>query len=159
MVLPNKYVVLSSLVVGMYFFTLLSVLADLWSGVRKAKKNKTLRSSFGYRRTVDKISRYYNYLFALSVVDAMQILTVSYLNLMYGYNIWLIPAFTVLGTLSIGLIEIKSVYEKAEDKFLFGKLGGFARKVAQDPKNVENVMDGIEEFFENPENQENKTSP
>ena len=62
-----------------YLLVLLSVIADLISGLRKAKRRGEARRSKALRRTVDKLCRYYNALFALSVIDAMQIISLLYL--------------------------------------------------------------------------------
>ena len=57
---------------GIYLMVLLAIMADLWSGVRKAKKNGIARSSYGFKRTIDKVARYYNVMLALTVIDVMQ---------------------------------------------------------------------------------------
>ena len=49
----------------MYITILALILADLWSGVRKAKKRGEFRTSDGYKRTIDKKARYYNMTFAM----------------------------------------------------------------------------------------------
>lgn len=79
----EKIVVTLWITFGIYLMVLLAIMADLWSGVRKAKKNGIARSSYGFKRTVDKIARYYNVLLALTVVDAMlsrngQVLTAAH---------------------------------------------------------------------------------
>ena len=61
------------LMLGEYVMVLLAVIADLVSGLRKARMRGEARRSKALRRTVDKLCRYYNALFALSVIDAMQI--------------------------------------------------------------------------------------
>ena len=48
-----------------YLLVLIAVLADLVSGVRKAKQMGLARRSKAFRRTIDKLARYYNALFAL----------------------------------------------------------------------------------------------
>ena len=69
----EKIVVTLWITFGIYLMVLLAIMADLWSGVRKAKKNGIARSSYGFKRTVDKIARYYNVMLALTLVDVMQI--------------------------------------------------------------------------------------
>lgn len=112
-----------------YILVLLAVVADLISGCRKAKKRGELRSSFGFRRTVDKLARYYIPLFALTVVDAMQMIVVGYLNGYHGYSIPLLPVLTLLGAIGIGIIEVKSILEKAEDKAKFERVGTLASSI------------------------------
>ena len=100
-----------------YLLVLIAVLADLVSGVRKAKKMGVARRSKAFRRTVDKLARYYNALFALSIVDAMQLLAIAYLRAVESLDsLPLFPLFTLLGAIGIALIELKSIFEKAEVK-------------------------------------------
>ena len=56
------------IVFGLYMLVFMVVGADLWSGVRKAKRRGEVRSSYGFKRTVDKLARYYNLLIALSLI-------------------------------------------------------------------------------------------
>lgn len=112
----NEINVVLWMLFGIYVAVLLLIGADLWSGVRKARRRHELRTSKGYRQTVQKIARYYNMLMALSVMDAMQMGGVWYLNTFYAHAIPLLPVVTLLGAVGIGCIEIKSIYEKAEQK-------------------------------------------
>ena len=72
------------LMLGEYVMVLLAVIADLVSGLRKARMRGEARRSKALRRTVDKLCRYYNALFALSVIDAMQMAAVAYLGVTRG---------------------------------------------------------------------------
>jgi hypothetical protein len=98
---------------SLYMLVFAAMMADLWSGVRKAKHLGLARTSFGLRRTVDKIARYYNMLIALSIVDLMQGTAVWYLDTYYDCNIPLFPFVTLLGAIGLVFIEIKSIYENA----------------------------------------------
>ena len=69
-----------------------------------------------YKRTVDKVARYYNALLALVVVDCMQMAGIWYLDNYYDYHIPIFPFITLLGAFGVAAIEVKSIYEKAEDK-------------------------------------------
>lgn len=89
---------------------------DFWSGVRKAKQRGIQITSDGWRRTLTKLARYYNVLLALVVVDALQMCGVWYLDNYYQHNIPIFPFLTLAGAIVVGIIEIKSIYEKAEDK-------------------------------------------
>ena len=104
------------LVLGEYVMVLLAVIADLISGVRKARQRGEARRSKAFRLTVDKTARYYNALFALSVIDAMQIAAVEYLRISFDFSLPLIPVFTLIGSIGIAMIEVKSIYEKADVK-------------------------------------------
>lgn len=104
------------LMIGEYMLVLLSVIADLWSGIRKAQERGEARRSKALRRTIDKLCRYYNALFALTVIDVMQISAAEYLRIACGWDIPLIPAVTLLGSIGIAVIEVKSIFEKADEK-------------------------------------------
>ena len=82
---------------------------DFWSGIRKAKKNNIVRSSYGFRRTVEKIKEYYNAMTALTIIDAMQVSVIWYLETYYQYSIPMFPFVTLLGAIGLSFIEIKSI--------------------------------------------------
>ena len=86
------------IVVLLYVIVLGLIFADLWSGIRKARKRDELRTSEAYKRTITKIAKYFNMVFALTLVDAAQIAVIFYLCYCYGYNIPMLPIFTFIGT-------------------------------------------------------------
>lgn len=136
---------------------LLAILADLWAGVRKAKKNGVARSSYGYKRTIDKIGRYYNVMIALTVIDAMQAASVWYLETYYQCAIPLFPFITLLGGVGIGLIEIKSIYEKAEDKVRIDNVAALATQVVSNRNNIDAIAKEVVKYMKKPEDtKENK---
>lgn len=103
-------------IVSFYFITLCLIFADLWSGVRKAKERGEMRTSEAYKRTVDKINKYFNLLIALTLSDGMQIFVVYFLYREYNYDIVMFPWFTLLGCAYTAFIEIKSISEPANVK-------------------------------------------
>lgn len=111
-----RLVMALALTAGEYALVLLSVAADLWSGVRKARRRGVARRSKALRLTIDKLCRYYNALLALSVIDAMQIAAVEYMRVCCGREWPLLPIFTLLGSVGIAIIEVKSIFEKASEK-------------------------------------------
>lgn len=100
----------------MYITILALILADLWSGVRKAKKRGEFRTSDGYKRTIDKIARYYNMAFAMSLVDVVQVTIIFFLYYFYEVDIWMIPWFTLFATGYVAWVEIHSIWEPADIK-------------------------------------------
>ena len=111
---------------GIYILVLVMIMADLWSGLRKAKNNGEMRTSYGYKRTVGKLAQYYNVLIALTIVDSMQMSAVWYL---------------------LCLIEIKSIYEKAEDKVRLDKAGQVMGKIILNRGDVEEIASSIKEYL------------
>jgi hypothetical protein len=118
-----------------YILVFMLILLDLWSGVRKAKRKGDYISSYGLRKTLNKIARYYNMLFAVSVIDTLQMLAIFYAK----YNdvvlfLPIFPVFTFLAAIFIGVIEVKSIYEKSDkkDKAKAADIINFLREVSKD---------------------------
>ena len=61
-----------------YLLVLFVIFLDLWAGIRKARKRGELRSSLGYRKTVEKIAKYFNLIFVVTAIDAVQMLKSVY---------------------------------------------------------------------------------
>lgn len=99
-----------------YLLVIIVVMLDLWSGLRKARQRGEASSSSGLRKTVEKLGRYFNMMLVLTVIDAMQILAFSYLNPQINFRIPLLPILTFFGGVFVGIIEFKSIYERAADK-------------------------------------------
>lgn len=105
-----------AIVVAEYFLVLAAAAADLASGLRKARRRGETTRSRALRRTVDKLARYYNVLIVLTVVDAMQITAAVFLRTVESYDVPTIPIFTLIGSLGMAFIEVKSIFEKGDDK-------------------------------------------
>jgi hypothetical protein len=154
----EKIIVTSWITFGLYFLVLIAIVADLWSGVRKAKTNGVARSSYGYRRTVDKISRYYNVLLALTVVDAMQMISIWYLDKYYHYDrLPMFPFITLVGAIGLCLIEIKSIYEKAEDKVRIENVTALAGKIITNKDDISEIVKAVVTYMKEPEIKEPET--
>lgn len=104
------------MVVAEYLLVLIASLCDLKSGIRKAKLRHEKITSDGWRRTVKKLCGYYNLMACLTVIDTMQMVGFYYLDVFYAWSIPLFPIITFFGAIAFGGIEVKSIYEKAEDK-------------------------------------------
>ena len=115
-VIKEQLIVLLFFVVGLLFTPLAFIGLDYWSGIRKAKKNGIPLYSDKMKRTVDKISRYYNAILAMMVVDFIQITGFVFLYMFNGWSAYTFPVFTLGSVLFIAAIEIKSIYEPADVK-------------------------------------------
>ena len=95
-----------TVLVVLYTCVFISVLIDLYFGVKRANRLKMLRTSYGYRRTITKLTSYFGLLLMLSIADVAASL------------IFKMPYFTVIGALGIVIVEGKSVFEnlKQEEK-------------------------------------------
>lgn len=148
----EKIIVTLWITFGLYFLVIIAIIADLWSGVRKAKINGVARSSYGYRRTVDKIARYYNVLMALTVVDAMQMSSIWYLDTYYSYSkLPMFPFITLIGAIGICMIEIKSIYEKAEDKVRIENVWALAGKIITNKDDISEIVKSVVEYLNKPD--------
>lgn len=104
------------LIIIEYSGVLFAIIADLCSGLHKARINNIPRTSRALRRTIDKIARYFNTLLALTILDAMIIAGVIYLQSSGIANLPVVPIFSMLGAIALTIIEIKSICEKSEEK-------------------------------------------
>jgi len=148
----EKIIVTLWITFGLYFLVIIAIIADLWSGVRKAKINGVARSSYGYRRTIDKISRYYNVLLALTVVDAMQMSSIWYLDTYYHYSkLPMFPFITLIGAIGLCMIEIKSIYEKAEDKVRIENVANMAGKIITNKDDISEIVKAVVTYMKEPE--------
>ncbi|MDE6394292.1 MAG: phage holin family protein [Duncaniella sp.] len=115
-----------------YSGVLLAVLADLVSGIRRARREHRECTSRGLRRTVAKLSSYYLALFCLTVVDVMAVTAILALDAMGRSTIPAFPYLTTLGSVSLALIEAKSIVENSPHRTdLFNALrllAGLVRK-------------------------------
>ena len=91
-----------------YFVVLAAIGADLWAGIRKAKKRGEYVHTFGIDRTIDKLRKRYNLLLVFSLLDSLLIISEIHSNM--------IPYATIIATVVMCLVEIKSIAEKDEDK-------------------------------------------
>lgn len=90
-------------------FTLIISAIDLGTGVRKAKKEGVYRTSRKLRRTVEKLTNYFSFLFMLLIADAVLHTAFRLLGITWFANA--VPILMGLMFLYILYIEIKSVIE------------------------------------------------
>jgi hypothetical protein len=112
----NELFIVLWMLFGILLTPLFFIAFDYWAGIRKAKQRGEKITSDGWKRTVEKIAKYYNMLLALVVIDMMQIAGVWYLDNYYFYHMPIFPVITMIGALFVAIIEVKSIFEKAEDK-------------------------------------------
>lgn len=154
----DKLVIVLWILFAEYILVFFAIMADLWAGVRKAKQRNEVRTSYGFSRTITKAARYYNTMIALSVIDAMQIVGVWYLTTYYNWTIPIFPVVTLIGAVGIGMIEIRSIYEKAEDKVKndYAQLAILFGKLMQNRDSPEEIADAVTTFLKEEKNNETK---
>jgi hypothetical protein len=134
---------------GILLTPLFFIAFDLWAGIRKAKQRGEKISSDGWKRTVNKVARYYNALLALVVVDCMQMAGVWYLDNYYDYHIPIFPFITLLGAFGVAAIEVKSIYEKAEEKERreMKQVAALAAEIAKQKTDPEEIAKAIFKYM------------
>jgi len=88
----------------LYVCVFVAVVIDLFFGVRRAKQLNIVRTSFGYRRTISKLTNYFGLMLMLSIADIV------------ASVVFKMPYFTVAGAIGIVLVEAKSVFENLKQQ-------------------------------------------
>ncbi len=114
--LTGQLIALLFITAGMMITPLLFIALDFWAGIRKAKQRGDKIMSDKLQRTVRKLSRYYNAILAMMVLDAIQISAFIFLHLYNGWSCYTFPLFTLLSVMFVAAIEIKSIMEPADAK-------------------------------------------
>lgn len=89
-----------------------AIVVDLFFGINKARQLGEMRTSEGFRRTINKATYYYALMFFALIFDSFNVVTPYFFP--KPFNI--IPYFSVLVMIGLAWTEAKSVREKAEDK-------------------------------------------
>ena len=132
---------IAALVALDYACVMLAVLADLRSGILKARRLKEKRTSGGLRRSVEKAGRYYVLLFAMTLIDAMVCGALLFLAVSDGPSLPPLPLFTTLCAIGLALIELKSIYENSHEKDDYDRIIGQLRKLLDDPAVVKRPLE------------------
>lgn len=139
------------------FFLLLAplvfIFADLFSGINKARVRGERITSRKFRDTVRKIGRYYNVLFVLAVLDALQLSSVWYMGTFETWDLPLFPWLTLLGSTGVGLIEVKSIIEPANEKESkqMAEIMTLAKAIAEHKADPKEIAEAVVKFLEGKE--------
>ena len=117
----SNFKALLTVLIVLYACVFVSVFIDLFFGVKRAKRLKIVRTSFGYRRTITKLTSYFGLMLMLSVADVA------------ASVIFKMPYFTVIGAIGIIIVEAKSVFEN----------------IHKEEKNISEVQKLLLKLFEN----------
>ncbi|MCM1292537.1 MAG: hypothetical protein NC111_00890 [Bacteroides sp.] len=101
----------AALLVLDFLAVIFASLCDLASGLRKVRRSGLAATSRGYRRTIDKLLRYFLTMLALMGVDSIIVVLCISLRSTIGWNLPALPFLTTVGAFCITLIEAKSVME------------------------------------------------
>ena len=141
-----------SLFAFIYLCVFGAIVMDLWSNTLcrrtdfpnvvlrgKARRRHELRMSNGYKRTVDKIARYYNMLLVVSIMDALLIVSQAH----SFCSLPCLPYLTIIGALFLCFIELKSIFEKAEDKTKFAESALLAGKIIANKDDLKKLVEEL----------------
>ena len=134
-VIAGKFQII--LVIIMYIAVLVFIFLDLWSGIRKAKQRGEFTSSYGLKKTIEKISKYMNMMLVLTALDFVLMLALYLFNGRGAtHRIPIIPVFTLIGTMFVGIIEFKSIYEnnEAKEKAKIQNVSKMFKQMMKDPE-------------------------
>lgn len=147
--LRDQLIALLFIVLGILIIPLVMIALDYWAGIRKARKRGDLIRSDKMKRTVDKVSRYYNGIFALMVLDVMQISGFIFLHLYNGWTAYTFPVFTFAAVGFVAVVEIKSIYEPADAKESkeMKAVAELAKAIAAHKSDPEEIAEAIAKYL------------
>lgn len=112
----NRLIILGIILFVILILPLVFIGLDFWSGIRKAKERGEAITSDGWKRTVNKVCKYYNAILAMTFIDFVQMLPMWYVDTYYDWTIPVFPFLTALAVIGVGAIEVKSILEKSDEK-------------------------------------------
>lgn len=136
------------IVLVLYISPIVTSLIDLRFGIKKAKERGEEIDSDHLKKTPAKITNYLLFIFALTVVDVVQMAMVHYLAIFYDCGgIPLFPFFTALSSVGCCAIEVKSIYENNDTKTKreAKQIAVMAQAIIKAHGDIEQAMDAIVE--------------
>ena len=137
------------MVVGMMVAPLLFIALDFWAGIRKAKARGERIRSDKMQRTVAKLSRYYNAILAMLVLDVVQIAGFVFLHAYNGWTLYTFPMATLVAVVFVAAIEIKSIVEPADTKESreLREVSELAKAIVEHRQDPKEVAQAIAEYL------------
>ena len=137
------------IVVGTLFTPLVFIALDFWAGIRKSKKRGIRINSDKMKRTVYKVSKYYNTILAMMVVDIIQMMAFIFLWKFNGWDLYTFPIFTLADVIFVGAIEIKSIVkpEDAKEEREFKEVTELAKAIAEHKSDPKEIAEAIAEYL------------
>lgn len=124
-----------------WFLVLLAMLIDLFVGLHKAKQLDEIRTSEGYKRSVNKFISYYAMMFFAMIFDLIAPYT-----MLFDIPFSIVPYITVLCSLALIITEVKSVREKADKKLRRQTANSF-RDIVSTLRNHQSALQRLEEYL------------
>lgn len=147
--LQEQLIVVLFLTVGMLVTPLLFIGLDFWAGLRKARTRGDRIRSDKMQRTIRKLSRYYNAIIAMMVLDAVQIAGFVFLHVYNGWTLYTFPFFTLLSVVFVAAIEIRSIMEPANEKESreMREVAELAKAIASNRSDAKELAENIAEYL------------
>ena len=147
--ISEQLIVVMFLMVGLLITPLIFIALGVWSGVRKAHVRGDRIRSDKMQRTMQKLSRYYNAIFAMTVLDIVQIAAFVFLHIFYSWILFTFPLFTLIAVGFVAVIEIKSIMEPADAKESreMKEVGALAQAIAAHRSDPKEIAEAIAEYL------------
>ena len=147
--ISEQLIVVLFLVVGLLVVPLLLIGLDFWAGIRKAHTRGDRIRSDKMQRTVQKLSRYYNAILAMLVLDGVQIAGFVFLHIFNDWTLYTFPFFTLIAVLVVASIEIKSIWEPADAKESreMKEVTELAKAIATQRSDTKEIAEAIAEYL------------
>lgn len=139
----DQYLPKSKLVLLLWLFVIIAVFIDLLTGLYKAKSLRYLITSDGLKRSVPKLLLYLTLMGFGAMIDTA----------IYGLEMISIPYCSVLFCLFVLIIEVKSVFERADEKERKRLVGG-AKDVTAILTSKEDFIKAISEYMDKKEKED-----
>lgn len=131
-------------VLAFWVFILTAVSIDLVTGLYKAKSFNYLITSDGLKRTANKLVLYYSLMTFGAMIDIAA----------FGLEFIKIPYASALFCLFVLVVEVKSVFERANDKERRRFLKG-AKDITTLLANKDDIAKAVQEYLNKNENETN----
>ena len=92
---------------------------------------------------------------ALTVIDVMQMASLWYLEKFYQYCCPIFPLVTLIGAIGICLVEVKSIFEKAEDKVRLENVADMAGKIITNKDDISEIVKAVVDYLNKPNETKN----
>jgi len=135
------------IIIALYIVAFFAVFLDFLSGVHKARKHKDLISSSGYRRSVDKAVKYVNLMACFTLIDIVLSL----------FNTVTVPFATIVVVVIVCAIEIKSIWERYDEKEKVRDAAKTLSVVLKNKKDLAKLLEALSQT-ENEKNKEKQTN-
>lgn len=145
----EQLIVVVFFIVGMMIAPLVFIALDFWAGIRKSKARGERVRSDKMQRTIRKMSRYYNFILAMFVLDAIQISGFVFLHIYNGWSLYTFPLFTLVSVLFVTAIEIKSILEPADQKESreLKEVSELAKAIAESKSDPKELAEAIADYL------------